>query len=99
MMNEEKKTIAGIRKFLEKLLALVFLQEISGHIPVRRIKAIPIGTVMVLKKGAPTVIFVPLTASDIIGNKVHHRIAKTAPSNIRLLNKKDDSLDKKESKR
>jgi len=77
---------------------LAFLQEIKGHIPVRRIKAIPIGRIIVLKKGALTVIFVPLTASDIIGNKVPHKIAKTAPTNIKLLNKKDDSLDKTESK-
>ena len=49
------------------------------------------GTLTRLKNGASTVIFSPVTASEMTGNSVPQRTAKQLASRIRLLNRKLDS--------
>src|SRR5262249_15612135 len=56
-----------------------------------------IGIFTRLKKGGPTVTFVPCTFSERIGNSVPHRTAKHATSNRTLLNRKLDSRDTSDS--
>ena len=66
---------------------------ISGPTPVSSIRNKPMGMFTRLKNGASTLIFSPVTASEITGNSVPHRIAKQLASRIRLLNRKLDSRD------
>ncbi len=64
---------------------VVFRQAIRGQIPVKARRASPKGVFTLLKKGGPTVIFTPRTASEIIGNRVPQSVAKVMPTRIRLL--------------
>src|SRR5204863_1657309 len=80
--------IAGHRKLRFKLLVDAFRHASSGPTPVRNIRKIAIGTFTLLKNGGPTVIFEPVTASEMIGNTVPQKTAKQAASRIRLLNMK-----------
>jgi hypothetical protein len=57
----------------------------SGPIPVRASSRSPSGTFTVLKKGAPTVIFEPRTASLMIGKSVPQSTEKAMPTRRRLL--------------
>jgi hypothetical protein len=57
----------------------------SGPTPVRKSSSRPSGTFTVLKKGGPTVIFVPRTASLIIGKSVPQRTENAMPTKSRLL--------------
>jgi hypothetical protein len=78
-------TIEGKRIFLAKFLSVDLLQAMSGHRPVSNNSVKPRGMFTALKKGGPTVIFTPLTASDIIGKRVPHSTAKAIPTRSRLL--------------
>ena len=68
-------------------------QAISGPTPVRKSRNRPIGMLTRLKYGPSTEIFSPVTASEITGNSVPHRIEKQLASRMRLLNRKLDSRD------
>src|SRR5262249_52391321 len=83
-----KATTAGQRKFRFKLLGDALRQASSGPTPVRKIRKIAMRTFTLLKNGGPTVIFEPVTASEMIGNIVPQKTAKQAASRIRLLNMK-----------
>src|SRR3990172_9682693 len=50
-----------------------------------------------LKKGGPTVILTPRTASEMRGKTVPQKVAKAAPTRIRLLKRKLLSRDSMES--
>ena len=57
----------------------------SGPTPVSASSSSPSGTFTVLKKGGPTVIFVPRTHSLRIGNSVPHSTENAIPTSTRLL--------------
>src|SRR5262249_4587765 len=79
---------AGQRKFRCKLFVDARRHASSGPTPVRNIRKIAIGTFTLLKNGGPTVIFYPLTPSEMIGDIVPQNTAKHAATKIRLLNMK-----------
>src|SRR5277367_1513343 len=85
--------MVGIRNARLRLSTELLRQAINGPMPVRKIKANPIGMLMRLKNGASTLIFSPVTASEITGNMVPHSTAKQLATRIRLLNMKLDSRD------
>src|SRR5207244_7515143 len=85
---EAKAMTAGQRKFRFKLFVDALRQASSGPTPVKKIRNTAMGTFTLLKNGGPTVIFDPVTASEIIGNIVPQKTAKQAASRIRLLNMK-----------
>src|ERR1051325_8321426 len=87
----------GHRKLRFKLSTDVRRQANSGPTPVRKSRNSAIGTFTRLKKGGPTLIFSPVTASLITGNNVPHKTAKHAPSSTRLLNRKLDSRETTDS--
>ena len=87
----------GTRKFFRRLAREVLRQAKSGPTPVRNSKSRPMGMLTLLKKGAPTLILTPWTASEITGNNVPQSTAKQAASNSRLLNRKLDSRETSES--
>src|SRR3989449_7058547 len=60
----------------------------SGPMPVSASNASPSGMLTWLKNGGPTVIFVPETSSDRIGNSVPHSTEKAIPMKSRLLKRK-----------
>ena len=66
-------------------------QARSGPTPVISRSASPSGTFTRLKKGAPTLICSPCTASERTGKSVPQSTAKQAASSSRLLNRKPDS--------
>src|SRR6202035_3235464 len=74
-------------------------QAISGPMPVSSIRPNAMGTLMRLKNGASTLIFSPVTASEITGKSVPHSTAKQLATRIRLLNMKLDSRDTTLSRR
>ena len=69
----------------------------NGPIPVKSKSRSPMGTFTWLKKGAPTVIFSPLTASDKTGKIVPQNTAKQMTRKITLLKRNPLSLDVKDS--
>src|SRR5580692_8185186 len=81
----------GHRKERFRLSNELRRHAISGPTPVSSSRNSPMGMFTRLKNGASTLIFSPVTASEITGNKVPHRIAKQLASRIRLLNRKLDS--------
>src|SRR5260221_13446368 len=89
--------IEGHRKLRRRLSVEFRRQAKSGPTPVRNSRNSPIGTLTLLKNGAPTLIFSPVTASLITGNSVPHSTAKQEASRIRLLNRKLDSRDTTDS--
>jgi len=91
--EETKGKIIFFRKFLRE----DFLQATKGHIPVSNSNAKAMGVTTALKKGAPTVIFIPRMASDMIGKSVPKSIAKAIPTRSRLLYRKLLSFESKDS--
>src|SRR5215470_12656667 len=87
-MPEAKAMIAGERKFRLRLLGDALRHASKGPTPVKNTRNTAIGTLTLLKNGGPTVIFDPVTASEIIGKTVPQNTAKQAASRIRLLNMK-----------
>src|SRR5688572_19286810 len=90
---EAAATPAGMRKFRFRLLVEALRHASKGPTPVRNNRKIAMGTFTRLKKGAPTVILLPLYHSERTGNIVPHRTAKHETSRRRLLNRKLLSLD------
>ena len=62
-----------------------FRHAMSGPMPVSPSSRRPSGTFTLLKKGGPTVILVPRTASERIGKSVPHSTENAMPTNSRLL--------------
>ena len=62
-------------------------QAITGPTPISRISGRPNATAKKLKNGALTVIFSPVTASEMSGNVTPHSTANARPTNSRLLNR------------
>ena len=89
----------GHRKARFKLSNELRRQAINGPTPVSSSRNIPMGMFTRLKKGVPTLIFSPVTASEITGNNVPHSTAKQLASRIRLLNMKADSRERTLSRR
>src|ERR1700675_3826893 len=87
----KRPTISGQAKFRFRLSAEVFRQASSGPTPVRKSRSRPIGMLTLLKKGAPTLILEPETASDKTGKSVPESTATQETSRIRLLKRKLDS--------
>src|SRR5271170_4987269 len=85
--------IDGQKNARRKLSTELLRQAISGPTPVRNSSPNAIGMLMRLKNGASTLIFSPVTASEITGNNVPHSTAKQLATRIRLLNMKLDSRD------
>ncbi len=56
--------------------------------PVSASRKSPSGTLTRLKKGGPTVILVPRTASERIGKRVPHSTENAMPTRARLLKRK-----------
>src|SRR5664279_2078171 len=90
---------AGHRKLRFRLSREVLRQASSGPTAVRKIRNSPIGTFTRLKNGGPTVTFEPVTHSDSTGKSVPHNTAKHATSSTRLLNRKLDSRETRDSSR
>src|SRR5579859_837734 len=88
---------AGVANARQTLPNDVLRHASRGPTAVRKTRKRPIGTIMVLKKGAPTVILYPRTHSERIGKSVPHSTAKQAPSRTRLLKRKLDSRETSDS--
>src|SRR5688572_15456744 len=74
-----------------RFAVLAFRQAIRGPIPVSPSKRSPSGPFTLLKKGGPTVILVPCTASERIGKRVPQSTENAIPTRSRLLNRDADS--------
>src|SRR5271155_3834578 len=83
--------IRGHAKLRFKLSTEVLRQARSGPTPVRKSRSRPIGTLTLLKNGAPTLILEPESASDKTGKSVPERTAMHETRRIRLLKRKLDS--------
>jgi hypothetical protein len=75
----------GNRTLLVNFFNVDLLHATRGHRPVRKSRARPIGIIAALKNGAPTVIFTPLTASEIMGKSVPQNTVKAIPTKSKLL--------------
>src|ERR1700678_1507153 len=75
----------------------VLRQASNGPTPVRNRRNRAMGMFTLLKNGGPTLILLCVTHSDRTGNKVPQRTAKHAARRTRLLNRKLDSRDTRES--
>src|SRR6266576_4780816 len=82
---------AGHRKLRLRLSSDVLPQASSGPNAVSSSSIRATGILTRLKKGGPTVTFVPCTHSERTGNNVPHRTVKHATTKSRLLNRKLDS--------
>src|SRR4029077_13562497 len=91
-------TRSGPPKFLLRLDIDVLRQASSGPTPVRKSRKRAMGKLILLKKGAPTLIFVPRTHSERTGNRVPEITATQATSKIKLLKRKLDSRETSESR-
>src|SRR5271170_309871 len=90
-------TINGQAKFRFRLSTEVLRHARRGPTPVRNSRSSPIGIFTLLKKGAPTLILEPESASDKTGKSVPERTATHETSRIKLLNKKLDSRETRAS--
>ena len=95
--SETKPIAIGTEKFRMKAFFDVRRQTSIGPTPVMNRRNNPIGVMTLLKKGAPTVIFVPVTASEITGKIVPQNTAKQIITKMTLLNKNPLSRDVKDS--
>src|SRR4030042_3704975 len=80
----------GKRKFRAKFSAEALRHPMSGQMPMSSSKARKIGPVTSWKKGGPTVVFTPRTASERRGNTDPQKMAKAAPTRRRLFSRKLD---------
>src|SRR5213592_4491615 len=87
----------GIVKFRLMLSVEVLRHASSGPIPVRKSSSMAMGMFTRLKKGGPTVTLFPCTASESTGNNVPHSTVKHEASSSRLLNRKLDSRETRDS--
>src|SRR3954469_16467812 len=75
----------GIRNCLLRFATDARRPAINGPMPVNNSSRRPSGMLTVLKKGGPTVILLPRTASLMIGNSVPHNTENAIPTSTRLL--------------
>jgi hypothetical protein len=88
----------GTASWLHSRSRLVLRQAMSGATPARNTRLKPSGIMMRLKNGGPTVLRVPFTASDRVGNMVENRTKKAQPSSTQLLSRKANSREMNDSK-
>ena len=89
--------VLGIRNARWRLPGEVRRQASNGPTPLRKSSPRPIGIIMVLNQGGPTVILTPCIHSENTGSIVPNRTAKQAATNNRLLNMKPLSRDTNDS--
>src|SRR5512138_3382921 len=87
----------GHMKLRRRLSTEVLRHASSGPTAVSSNKSRATGTFTLLKNGGPTVTFVPCTHSERMGNSVPQSTVKQASSKSRLLNRKLDSRDTRDS--
>src|SRR5208282_6122612 len=87
----------GQAKLRRRLSSEVRRQASSGPTPVKNSRKRPMGMFTLLKKGAPTLILLPVKASEMTGKSVPQRTAKQAARRIKLLKRKLDSRETMES--
>src|SRR5215472_4860263 len=92
-----EESAAGIVKLRLTLANDVLPQASNGPTAVRNTRNNPIGIVTLLKKGGPTLILYPRTASERMGKRVPHRMAKVTANRTRLLKRKLDSRETSDS--
>src|SRR6476660_7027795 len=90
-------TMVGARKLRFRLSVEVLRHASNGPTPVKNISSRPRGMLTLLKKGAPTLIRDPVNHSENTGNNVPESTAIQATSSTKLLNKKLDSRETRES--
>src|SRR5260370_12821554 len=88
---------SGHPKFRFRLSVEVFRHASSGPTPVKNRSNNPMGIFTLLKKGAPTLMRLPVIHSEKTGKSVPERIATQDTRRIRLLNRKLDSRETIES--
>src|SRR5580704_18825570 len=88
---------AGNLKLRLKLSIEVLRQASSGPTAVSSRSSKATGIFTRLKNGGPTVTLVPWTHSESTGNKVPHSTVKQATNKRRLLNRKLDSRETRDS--
>ena len=74
-------------------------QASTGPMPASSTSTIASGVAMRLNQGGPTVCSVPVSASEISGKNVPHRITRQSPTSTRLLSRKKASRESSESSR
>src|SRR5215469_8922392 len=94
-----RPAIKGQPKLRFMLSAEVLRQARSGPTPVRKRIASPIGTMTLLKKGAPTLMRLLVNHSENTGKSVPERTAMQATRNSKLLKRKLDSREIIESRK
>ena len=77
--------VKGSSRFLATDFQDVLRQPSMGHSAIKATSNRKRGEFTVLKKGGPTDIFTPLTASEISGNTVPQKVAKQSPTSRILL--------------
>jgi hypothetical protein len=87
----------GRRKLRRRFSEEARRQAMSGPTPIRKMRARKIGMLTRLKNGAPTLTFVPFTASESSGNTVPKKTVKAAATRKRLFRRKADSRETIES--
>src|SRR5580704_7250111 len=87
----------GHAKFRFRASNDVLRHASKGPTPVNKRRNSAMGIFTLLKNGGPTLILFPVTASERTGKSVPQSTAKHAASKIKLLNRKLDSRDTKES--
>src|ERR1700752_223543 len=92
-----RPAIKGQPKLRFMLSAEVLRQASRGPTPVRNKMARPIGTMTLLKKGAPTLMRLLVNHSEKTGKSVPERTAMQATRKRRLLKRKLDSRETMES--
>src|SRR5579863_10204914 len=88
---------AGHRKLRFRLSSEVLRQASSGPTAVNSRRSKETGTITLLKKGGPTVTLWPCKKFEINGNHVPHSTVKQARTNRRLLKRKLDSREIRDS--
>src|SRR6185503_14722024 len=90
-------TPTGNAKFRHRFRGVARRQAMIGPTPTRNSRQRPSGAFTLLKNGGPTVIFTPLTHSEITGKIVPQKIVKQMPRRIRLLKRNAASREKNDS--
>jgi hypothetical protein len=92
-----RPTAVGHNKTSPNFFHLARRQGKSGATPIRTKIAAHRGAVVFSKKGGPTTIFSPVRASEKSGKWVPHQTITASPRKMRLLSKKKDSRESRES--
>jgi hypothetical protein len=89
--------IVGHMNWYRRCDGVALRHAMPGPTPVRNSSVSPIGTIHLLKKGGPTVMRSPMSASDSVGNIVANMMKNAANSRIQLLTVNAASRDSHES--